>query len=146
MRLYPPVWVLGREAVREVSIGGVALAPKHTVVLSPYTLHRNARWWDEPETFRPERFTAEARRERPKFAYLPFGVGQRGCIGEPFAWAEGTLVLATLAQRWRFHRAMPELKLFAGITLRPDGPVLIAVEPREHTVVAPSVAEPAVAV
>jgi cytochrome P450 len=145
MRLYPPTWVQAREATRDVEIGGVPLAPKSTVVLSIYTLHRNARWWEEPEAFRPERFAAEAKKARPKFAYLPFGVGQRGCVGEPFAWVEGTLVLATLAQRWRFHREMPELKLFAGITLRPDGEVLVRVERRAPAKSAPSAAVSAVA-
>jgi cytochrome P450 len=143
MRLYPPTWVQGREATREVEVGGVALAPKSTVVLSAFTLHRDGRWWEEPEAFRPERFTAEAKRARPKFAYLPFGVGQRGCIGEPFAWAEGTLVLATLAQRWRFYRAMPALGLFAGIVLRPEGEVLVRVERRTHARPRTSAAVPA---
>lgn len=137
MRLYPPVWVLGRQATRPVEIGGVTLAPDSTVVLSMLTLHRDPRWWEEPEAFRPERFAAK----QPKFTYLPFGVGQRGCIGESFAWVEGVLVLASLVQRWRFHRVTEDMKLFAGLTLRPHGDVLMRVERRDGTAVtAPSAA------
>jgi cytochrome P450 len=130
MRLYPPGWLVGRQATRGVTIGGEPLRAGTTVLFSPYTIHRDARWWEEPEAFRPERFTAEAKRARPKFAYLPFSAGQRGCIGEPFAWAEGTLVLATVARRWRLHAEAPEPGLFPSITLRPAGPVRLRVERR----------------
>jgi cytochrome P450 len=87
---------------------------------SPFLMHRDARWFPEPLRFDPERFTPEARAARPKFAYFPFGGGARGCIGEPFAWMEGVLLLATIAQQWSFrlwpgHPVEPQ----ALITLRP---------------------------
>ena len=66
-------------------------------------MHRNARYFPEPERFDPERFKPEAKQNRPKFAYFPFGGGPRVCIGERFAWMEGVLLLATIAQRWRFN-------------------------------------------
>jgi cytochrome P450 len=130
MRLYPPGWLLGRQAARDVVIGGETLESGTTLLFSPYTLHRDPRWWDEPEAFRPERFAPEAKRARPKFVYFPFSAGQRGCIGEPFAWAEGVLVLATLAQRWRFAPEGPEPGLTPSITLRPAGPVHLRLERR----------------
>ena len=123
MRLYPPAWAMGREALEDVRIGPYML-PKGTMVFfSQYIVHRDARWFPEPERFKPERFAAEAKATRPRFAYFPFGGGGRQCIGESFAWMEATLVLATLAQRWRLalepgQRIEPQPK----ITLRPkDG-------------------------
>ena len=123
MRMYPPAWAMGREALEDVRIGPYIL-PKGTMVFfRQYIVHRDARWFPEPERFKPERFAAEAKATRPRFAYFPFGGGGRQCIGESFAWMEATLVLATLAQRWRLalepgQRIEPQPK----ITLRPkDG-------------------------
>ncbi|HYE96159.1 MAG TPA: cytochrome P450 [Rubricoccaceae bacterium] len=131
LRLYPPAWIIGRETTRAVEIGGAEVPPRSTVFVSPFLLHRDARWWDAPEVFRPERFAPGAGADRPKFAYLPFGAGRRGCIGEQFAWTEGVLVLAALAQRWRLHRADDrEVRPFPSITLRPGGPVRMRAERR----------------
>jgi cytochrome P450 len=90
------------------------------VLCSPFLVQRDARWFPDPLRFDPERFTPEEKAARPKFSYFPFGGGARGCIGESFAWMEGVLVLATVAQRWRFrlvpgHPVQPQ----ALITLRP---------------------------
>lgn len=126
MRLYPPAWAMGREVLEDVRIGPYAL-PKGTMVFfSQYIVQRDARWFPEPERFDPERFTAEAKAGRPRFAYFPFGGGGRQCIGESFAWMEATLVLATLAQRWRLvlepgQRIEPQPK----ITLRPKGGIRV---------------------
>lgn len=120
MRLYPPVPGLGRRALRDVPLGGWTI-PAHTVVVtSPFVTHRDPRFWPDPLRFDPDRFTPEARAARPRFAYFPFGGGARNCIGEPFAWLEGVVLLATIAQRWRFrlvegHPVVPQ----ALITLRP---------------------------
>ncbi len=120
MRLYPPAWALGRRAIRDVEIGGYRVPDGAFVLMSAFVTHRDARFYPAPLRFDPERFTAEARAARPRFAYFPFGGGARQCIGEPFAWMEGTLILATLAQKWRLrlqpgHRVEPQPL----ITLRP---------------------------
>lgn len=106
LRLYPAAWATSREALGADEIGGYAIQPKWTVMVSPYVIQRDARYWDEPNIFKPERFLAEAP-NRPKFAYMPFGGGPRLCIGQPFALAEATLILATVAQRYRL-RLKPE--------------------------------------
>ena len=74
-------------------------------MMSSYVTHRDPRWFPDPERFDPERWTPEAKARRPKFSYFPFGGGARICIGEGFAWMEGVLLLAAIAQRWRFELA-----------------------------------------
>ncbi len=120
IRLRPPAWAIGRRAIRDVRIGEVDVPAGSIVVVSPWLLHHDARWWPEPEAFRPERWTADATSERPRLAYVPFGGGPRLCVGEPFAWMEGVLLLVTIAQRWRLRlasgaRVAPQ----AVVTLRP---------------------------
>jgi cytochrome P450 len=128
MRIYPPAWAVERRAIEDVEIGGYTIRKGTVVLACQYFVHRDPRWWPEPELFRPERW-AEPAGSRPKFAYFPFGAGTRICIGEHFAWMEGTLVLATIAQRWRLHydaktAPIPEPL----VTLRPrDGLVMRAV-------------------
>ena len=122
MRLYPPAWAVGREAARDVSLApGVDIKKGETVLFAPLYLHRDPRFWDEPEAFQPERFLGKS--ERHKFAYVPFSAGRRGCIGEQFAWAEGVLVLATVARRWRLDLAGPAPGMFGSVTLRPATPL-----------------------
>ena len=124
MRLYPPAWGLGRTALEEVEIGGYSLPKSAVVVLSQWVTHRDPRFWPDPERFDPRRFTDEAKAARPKFAYFPFGAGSRICIGESFAWMEGVLILATIAQRWKFVRESKEkVEPQPLITLRPKGAV-----------------------
>jgi cytochrome P450 len=120
MRMYPPAWAVGRRAMEDVEIGGYTI-PKGTVVLfSQYLLHRDARFFPDPDRFDPDRWLPERQKGRPKFAYFPFGGGTRVCIGEAFAWMEGVLVLATLAGRWRMESLETgPLPLQAAITLRP---------------------------
>ena len=105
MRLYPPAWVVGRRAMDDVTIGNYAVPKRTIVVVSQYLIHRDPRFWPNPEAFQPERWLdEEARAAQPKFAYFPFGGGARSCIGESFAWAEGVILLAVIARRWRFER------------------------------------------
>jgi cytochrome P450 len=120
MRLYPPAWAMGRQATQDIAIGPY-FVPKGTYLLfSQYILHRDPKYFPDPLQFRPERFTAEAKAARPKFAYFPFGGGGRQCIGESFAWMEAVLVLATLAQRWRLTVVeQQQIALQPKITLRP---------------------------
>jgi cytochrome P450 len=118
MRLRPPAWGIGRFAAETTRIGEWDIPKKGLVVVSQWVTHRDPRFWPDPERFDPLRFTAEAKAARPKMAYFPFGAGPRVCIGESFAWMEGTLLLATIAQQWRFERG-PDVDPMALITLRP---------------------------
>jgi cytochrome P450 len=120
MRLYPPAWAIGRLATNESEIGGYVIPKKALVLMSQYVMHRDPRYFTEPERFDPERWTAEARESRPQFSYFPFGGGPRRCIGEGFAWMEGILLLATLAQHWQM-RLVPNhpVAIRPVITLRP---------------------------
>lgn len=120
MRLFPPAWGLGRRALQEVEIGGYLLPRGSHVATAPWVVHRDPRFWPDPLRFDPDRFLPEARVSRPKFAYFPFGGGARQCIGEPFAWMEGVLIVATLAQKWRLRLAPGQVvEPQALITLRP---------------------------
>jgi cytochrome P450 len=120
MRLYPPVWGMGRRALTAHTLGGYDIPRGSLVVVSPFITQRDARFFPEPERFRPERWLDEHAAERPRFSYFPFGGGARQCIGEQFAWMEGVLLLATLGQRWRL-RLVPghKVELNPLITLRP---------------------------
>ncbi len=122
MRLFPPAWLLARQTTQAVEIGGYPFPKGAMFILSPYAMHRDPRWFPEPEVFRPERWSDEeiARTPRPKHAYIPFGGGPRSCAAEGFAWMEGTLVLADLARHWQFRHApgTPEPEPLAAVTLR----------------------------
>lgn len=123
MRLYPPAWAVGRMSLKDVIVGDYELPRGSIVIMSPYVMHRTVRYWPDPEVFRPERFLGSAGERRPKFSYFPFGGGSRICIGERFAWMEGTLLLAILARHWRLELAPNQtVEPHAQITLRPrDG-------------------------
>src|SRR5215207_7801121 len=131
MRLYPPAWIVGRRALGPFEANGYTIPARSIVLLSQYTMHRDARWFPDPERFDPERFTPERQAERPKFTYFPFGGGPRVCIGEQFAWMEGIILLATIAQRWRL-RLVPghPVALQPIITLRPKHGMRMVVEAR----------------
>src|SRR5687768_17837031 len=120
MRLYPPAWAIGRRAIKPYEANGYTVPAGSVILMCQYIMHRDARFFPEPERFDPERWTPTAQAERPKFSYFPFGGGARVCIGEQFAWMEGILLLATMAQQWRM-RLVPEqmIDLQPLITLRP---------------------------
>jgi cytochrome P450 len=120
MRLYPPAWAMGRQAIEDVEIGPYFI-PKHSFIFfSQYIIQRDEKYFPNPLIFNPERFTPEAKAQRPKFAYFPFGGGGRQCIGESFAWMEAILVLVTLAQRWSLQVVEEQtIELQPKITLRP---------------------------
>ena len=119
MRLYPPVWLMTRRAVRDVKINGFVIRSGSYVHVSPFVTHRDPRYFPEPERFDPERWTPEAAAARPKFSYFPFGGGSLQCIGEGFAWMQGVLTIATLARRWRMRLAPGHrIELDPHITLR----------------------------
>jgi cytochrome P450 len=130
LRLYPPAWLIGRRAVREVELGGYVLPPGSIALVSPYVTHHDARFFPEPDRFDPGRWTDEAGAARPRFSFFPFGGGVRRCIGESFALMEAKLVLATIAQRWRLRHLGGEVGLLPRITLRPRGPISVRLERR----------------
>jgi cytochrome P450 len=122
IRLYPPAWILGRRAVRDTVIGGHEIRAGTIVIASQWVLHRDPRFQPDPERFDPDRWLPERAAQLPRYAYFPFGGGARQCIGESFAWTEGTILLATLASRWRArpvpgHEPVPR----PAVTLRPLG-------------------------
>jgi cytochrome P450 len=120
MRLYPPAWVLGRTPTADVDLGGYRMPAASALVTSQWVVHRDERWFEDATTFCPERWTDEMRAALPRYAYFPFGGGPRICIGEPFAWMEGTLLLATLARRWRLRRVPGHpVAISPQVTLRP---------------------------
>lgn len=131
MRLYPPAWAMGRRAHEDFRLGEFFLPAKTTVLISQFVTHRDARHFPDPERFDPLRFTPEAKSRRVRFTYFPFGAGARQCIGESFAWMEGMLLLATLAQKWKL-RLVPEHPVEPDplITLRPKFGMQMFVEPR----------------
>lgn len=102
MRLLPPVYAIGREAIGDLELGGYRVRRGYTVLMSQWVNHRDPEYFPEPEQFRPERWENGLAKRLPKFAYYPFGGGQRMCIGSTFASIETPIVLATVGQRYRF--------------------------------------------
>jgi len=105
LRLYPPAWGFSRQAVGDDEIGGYRVPKGSLVFLIPFVIHRRPALWPDPERFDPGRFTPEQDAARPKFAYMPFGGGPRGCIGNQFAMVEAQLIVASVAQRYRVELA-----------------------------------------
>jgi len=103
MRLYPPIYAFAREALEPFAVGDYTAPAGTLVLLSPYVLQRDPRFYRDPLRFDPERWNPEVKSLLPKFAYFPFGGGPRGCIGQAYAWQEGMLVIAALAQHWRMR-------------------------------------------
>jgi cytochrome P450 len=119
MRLYPPVYAFGRDAIRDTRIGGHAIKAGTSMIISPWVIHRDPRVFADPLTFRPDRWTPEFERALPKFGYVPFGGGARMCMGKGFAMIEAVLILATLRQAGRLE-AVPgnSVELWPTFTLR----------------------------
>lgn len=131
MRLYPPAWTLARRARGDYKVGGYNIPANAHIIMSQYVMHRDPRYFPNPHRFEPERWAPEQQASRPQFSYFPFGGGPRRCIGESFAWMEGVLVIATLAQRWKM-RLVPghRVKLQPSITLRPKYGMQMIIERR----------------
>jgi cytochrome P450 len=119
LRLYPPAYVTGRETIRPTTIGGVRLPKRHIILISMQTAHRDPRFFPEPDAFRPGRWLDGLEKRLPRGAFIPFGMGTRKCIGASFAMMEATLLLATIARRWRFELARSDIGMQPSITLRP---------------------------
>jgi cytochrome P450 len=131
MRLYPPAWIITRQAKHDVEVGGRRVPAGGVVMMSQWVTHHDGRWWPEPYRFDPGRWLAEPAVERPRYAYFPFGGGPRSCIGEFFARMEATLIIAAVARRWRVEPAdAREPALQPTITLRPRDPMRMVVRQR----------------
>ncbi len=130
MRLLPPVWAMSREAIADDEIDGYRIPAGSTVVLSQFITQRHPDFWEEPETFDPERFTPDRVNQRHRFAYFPFGGGPRFCIGNNFAMLEAQLILATIAQHYELD-LVPEhpVQLEPLITLRPKHGLMMTLRP-----------------
>lgn len=123
MRLFPPAWIIGRKTKTADTIGGYAIPAGTNILISPFAMHRDIRFWKDPEQFRPERFISE---QTAKFTYLPFGAGPRMCIGNNFAMMEMQIVLASILLKWNPIRVMSETIVPEPlITLRTKSALLI---------------------
>jgi cytochrome P450 len=131
MRLYPPAWSFVRTVLKDDLLGKYRVKAKSLVILCPYTMHRNPRYWPNPELFDPNRFLPENVESRPRYAYFPFGGGPRICIASNFAMMEMVLVVSVIAQRFRLRLVeghsvefLPQITLKArnGILMQPISP------------------------
>jgi cytochrome P450 len=131
MRILPPVYAIGREAINDCEIGGFRVPKGTTILMSQWAVQRDPRFFDEPEKFYPERWLGGLAQRLHKYAYFPFGGGPRLCVGNTFAMLEAVLVLAVITQRYRFtvvpnHPVEP----WATFTLRPKNGILAVLAPR----------------
>lgn len=132
MRLYPPVYAVTRQALSDFEVGGYRVAAGTQVAMSQWVVHRDPRWFPEPDRFLPERWADGLERRLPRFAYFPFGGGPRVCIGTAFAMMEAVLLLATIAQR--FHIQVlpdPPVLVWPSFTLRPKNGIHVQVLERQ---------------
>jgi cytochrome P450 len=119
MRLYPPVWTMGRYVENDYSVGEYTIPAGSSILMSQYVMHHDPRYYEKPEEFNPNRWTDDFKAHLPRFSYFPFGGGIRGCIGESFAWMEGILIIATIVQEWSMRLTPSQrIKLDPAITLR----------------------------
>jgi len=131
LRLYPPGWLFTRRSIEADELGGYPIGPRTDVFISPYVLHRHPAFWSEPERFRPERFAGIDAKERHRFAYIPFSVGPRHCIGENMAMFEMLVHLNRMTRRFRLARVSAKpIEFEAQINLRPRSNLLMTIEER----------------
>ena len=131
MRLYPPAWVIERSPLQDLALGGFRAPRGAIVMLHAWSIHRRAELWPDPEAFDPERFSPERSKGRSRWAYFPFGGGQRQCIGEHFAMNEIRIALARILRRYRLELEPGfRVGLEPGITLRPAGGLRVTVRAR----------------
>jgi cytochrome P450 len=132
MRLYPPAWTIGRQAINDFKVDKYVIPTGSIILMSQYVMHHNPRYFSDPDLFYPDRWTKEAKSQLPRFSYFPFGGGIRGCVGEPFAWMEGVLLIATICQQWKMHHdTNHKVELKPLITLRPKNGMRMKLERRK---------------
>lgn len=129
LRLYPPGWLYTRRAIGEDRFGDYRIAPGSDVFICSWLLHRHPRYWDEPQSFRPERFLPQREAGRNRYAYIPFSAGPRHCIGESFAMAEMMIHLTLLAARFRITSSVADdIDIETGVNLRPANDLFLQLE------------------
>ncbi len=134
MRLYPPAWSIGREAAEDLELGGHRFARGTWFWFVPWAMHRDPRWFDEPDRFLPDRWAGDFAKRLPRFAYFPFGGGPRQCIGNAFATMEAVLCLATIARDVRLEVvSRGPVELFPAVTLRPKQGLKVRVTRRRRS-------------
>ncbi|MEO6537020.1 MAG: cytochrome P450, partial [Ferruginibacter sp.] len=132
MRLYPPIYIIAREALEDFSVSNYTIPAGTIVLMSPYLIHHDARFHPEPEKFNPYASAKRSSGQHARYEYLPFSVGTRSCIGQHYAWLEGVLVLATIAQTWRIKMAPGHpVELEQLINLRPKNGMMMELERRK---------------
>lgn len=120
MRIYPPVWSIGRLVEDDYLVDKYTIPKGSSIIMSQYVMHHNNKYYDKPDEFNPDRWTDEFKRQLPRFSYFPFGGGLRGCIGESFAWQEGILMIASISSYWKLELVPNQnIKMDPGITLNP---------------------------
>jgi cytochrome P450 len=130
LRLFPPAWIIGRRALAEDEIGGYYVPLGTVVAICIYTIHRHPAFWEHPDVFDPERFAPERSSDRHKYAYIPFSIGPRQCIGNTFALLEASLILARISQRFELHLSPGiEVQPQALFVLRPNRDLLMSLHP-----------------
>src|SRR5688572_2914814 len=136
MRFMPAVSGVSRKAIEDVQIGDYLIEKGTSIVLNFYTTHRDERYWDEPLSFMPERFTSEKEKEQHRYAYIPFGAGARVCVGFSFAIMEANLLLAVIAQNYRLRLDAGQVVIpMARITTYPKDGLPMRLEKREQVIV-----------
>lgn len=132
LRLYPPAWTIARNSLREDEILGYRIPADAIVMIAPYFVHRQHDYWPDPLSFNPDRFAPGQADARNPFAYLPFSLGPRICIGMQFSLHEARLVLSVLLRRFEVHAEGPEIGCKAAGTLRPDAPIRVSLRARQQ--------------
>jgi cytochrome P450 len=130
LRLYPPAYGFGRRALRDTLVGGHPVPAGTTVLMSPWAMHRDPRFYDDPEDFIPERWQDGLASRLPKFAFFPFSSGPRRCVGSAYATMEATITIASILPRFRFSSSGEPVEPAPSITLRPAGGMPLTVTPR----------------
>jgi cytochrome P450 len=134
LRLYPPIWGFGRQAMRDTEIGPYRIPEGTTVFMSQWVLHRDRRWFEDPDAFRPERWEDGLERRLPRCVYVPFGAGPRRCLGNNFAVIEAVIALSIMCRRFRFDMVDPgHPEMEPLITLRPKRRIAMTLHARERT-------------
>ena len=135
MRLYSPAWTIGREALEDCEIGGFPIKKGSQLLMAQWVVHRDPRFWTDPDRFDPARWGEEKTKNLPRCAYFPFGDGPRVCIGTSFAMMEAVLILAAIAKRFRLELVPGQkLRLVPSITIRPRDGIKMTVHPRGASV------------
>jgi cytochrome P450 len=133
LRLYPSAWIIPRQAVAGTEIGGVRIKAGSQVLISPFTTHRLAEFWERPLEFDPERWAPERHPRRHRYSFIPFGAGPHVCLGQPLFHLEAPLVIANLLSRFRVELTNPQrLTLVPGASVRPKEKLMLRLRPIER--------------